>query len=324
MQEKIIFVFPGQGAQYVGMGSDLFTEFAAVRYTFEQASDIAHRDIAKICFSGPRDELNLPENTSLGTFTHSVAIARTIESEFGRPLYEIGYALAGHSMGQYSALHCAGALSMNDAVGLLAARSSYMSMTDKNGGGMICIVGLRRDAVENCLMAANGVGYAAISNHNAYDQFIISGQTAALNAVMAAARGAGARLVRRLNVSIPAHCELMRDAGRMLRARLADVKIDAPKTNWFSNQTAAFMSNPMDVRDALADQMTHGVRWMEIMEQFPKYSIHTAYELGPGHVLSGLIKHSNVGCAAFNTDTVDNVKSMLRNLSEMMTQPQSR
>ncbi|HBP26855.1 MAG TPA: hypothetical protein DD611_02635 [Alphaproteobacteria bacterium] len=318
MQEKVIFVFPGQGAQYVGMGKDLFHEFAVARYTFQQVSDIAHRDIAGICFNGPESELNMPENTSLGTFAHSVAIARIIEAEFGRPLYQVGYAMAGHSMGQYSALHCVGALSFADAVRLLSARSSYMSMTDTSGGGMGCIVGLDRVAVENCLMAANGHGYAAISNHNARDQFIISGQNNALDVVLRAASNAGARLARRLNVSVPAHCELMRDAGRMLRAQLAVTPVDAPKTNWFSNQTAAFMSNPMDVRDALADQMTHGVRWLEIMEKFPTYSITQSYELGPGAVLSKLIKRADVGTRAASTDNIAGVRKMLDALATGM------
>jgi len=318
MQEKVIFVFPGQGAQYVGMGKDLFHEFAVARYTFQQVSDIAHRDIADICFNGPESELDKPENTSLGTFAHSVAIARIIEAEFGRPLYQVGYAMAGHSMGQYSALHCVGALSFTDAVRLLSARSSYMSMTDKSGGGMGCIVGLDRVAVENCLMAANGHGYAAISNHNARDQFIISGQNDALDVVLRAASDAGARLARRLNVSVPAHCELMRDAGRMLRAQLAVTPVDAPKTNWFSNQTAAFMSNPMDVRDALADQMTHGVRWLEIMEKFPTYLITQSYELGPGAVLSKLIRRADVGTRAASTDNVAGVRKMLDALATGM------
>ena len=126
MQEKIIFVFPGQGAQYVGMGADVFHEFASARYVFEQVSDIAKRDIAKLCFNGSQTELNQPENTSLATFAHSVAIANVIESEFGMPLYNIAYAMAGHSMGQYSALNCVGSMQMTDAVQMLAARAIYM------------------------------------------------------------------------------------------------------------------------------------------------------------------------------------------------------
>lgn len=318
MKEKIIFVFPGQGAQYVGMGKDVFNEFATARYTFEQVSDIVHKDIAKICFEGPRDVLNSPENTSLGTFAHSVSIARVIEGEYGVPLHAMAYAMAGHSMGQYSALHCVGSISIHDAVQMLSARSAYMSMTDKDGGGMICVVGLDKAQVEESLLAANGHGFAAISNHNARDQFIVSGQNAALDAVLKAAQRRGARIAKRLNVAIPAHCELMRGAQLLLRRRLEGIQIDAPKTNWFSNQTANFMSNPIDVKDALADQMTHGVRWLEIMENFPTYNITRAYELGPGQTLTRLINRANVACHAAATDNLKNIRAMLNDLTLWM------
>ena len=121
-EEEIIFVFPGQGSQYVGMGHDLFKEYAVVRHTFEELSDVSHKDIAKYCFEGPQDVLNKPELTSLGTFVHSVSIARVLEEHFNEPLYKIGSAITGHSMGQYTALHCAGSLTFKDAAHLLSAR----------------------------------------------------------------------------------------------------------------------------------------------------------------------------------------------------------
>lgn len=310
MNEKIIFVFPGQGSQYVGMGADVFQDFAAARHVYQEVSDAARRDVAKISFSGTAAELNKPDNTSLCTFAHSVAIARVIEDEYKMPVYNIAYAIAGHSMGQYSALHCAGSLSLQDAVDILAARSSYMSLISAKGG-MVAVVGLEYDVVKAALRATIGCGYAEISNHNARDQFIVSGENAALDAFIEKAKEYGARLVRKLNVSIPAHCALMSGAEEKLRKTLSGINIDAPKTNWFSNQTANTMSNPMDVRDALADQMTNGVRWYEIMQQFPRYKITSAYELGPGRTLSGLINRSDVGCAAMPTDKSMNVKQML-------------
>jgi [acyl-carrier-protein] S-malonyltransferase len=317
MQDKIIFVFPGQGAQYVGMGADLFRDFASARHVFEQVSDIAKRDMTKICFNGSQNELNKPENTSLATFAHSVSIANIIESEYGVPLHTIAYAMAGHSMGQYSALHCVGSMKMQDAVQMLAARASYMQ--DANGaGGMAVIVGLDKDAVDQCMVAAAGLGYAQISNHNACDQFVISGHNAALDAIVENAQKRGARIAKRLNVAVPAHCALMSGAENLLRARMDKIRFDAPKTNWYSNQTANFMSNPRDVRDALCNQMTHGVRWLEIMETFPTYNINRAYELGPGRTLTNLIKRANVGCWARQTDTSSNVRVVLREIGEML------
>lgn len=317
MQEKIIFVFPGQGAQYVGMGADVWRDFAAARYVFQEVSDIAKRDMTQICFNGPQAELNTPENTSLATFAHSVAIARVVESEFGMPLYKIAYAMSGHSMGQYSALHCVGSMTMQDAVNLLSARSSYMS-TAKGNGGMAVIVGLNKAQVEQCLVAAAGHGYAQISNHNASDQFVISGHNKALDTVVQTAHNFGARIAKRLNVAVPAHCALMAEAEKMLRVRMENMQFEAPRTNWISNQTAGFMSNPVDISDALCNQMTNGVRWLEIMESFPKYNITRAYELGPGRTLTGLIKRAHVGCRAQQTDTVPNVQIMLKEISEQM------
>ena len=317
--EKIAFIFPGQGSQYVGMARDLYDEYPVVRHTFEQVCDISHRNITDACLNGPVDVLNKPEFTSLGTFAHSVSIARIIEDYFNTPLYNIGYAIVGHSMGQYSALHCAGSLTLADAVRLLSARSTYMSMADASGGGMACIVGLERDKVESCLLAATGHGYAAISNHNAIDQFTISGQNAALDAVVARAQEKGARLAKKLNVSVPAHCALMENAEILLRRRLESIDVQSPKTNWFSNQTANVMNNPQDVKDSLADQMTHGVRWFDIMQKFPEYHIQTAYELGPGRSLSGLVRRANVGCAAYATDTLKNVRATLTQLAKVMS-----
>ena len=316
MNEKIIFVFPGQGVQYVGMCKELFNEFAAVRHTFEEVSDISHRNIANICFEGPREDLNKPENTSLGTFAHSVSIARLIEEKLGAPLYDVAYAIAGHSMGQYSALHCVGSICMEDAVHLLSARASYMSMTNQEGGGMACIVGLSKEDVELSLLAASGLGYVDIVNYNSKDQFIISGQNKALDAVILRAVDKGAKIAKRLNVSVPAHCALMQNAEFLLRKRLETIQIEPPKTNWFSNQTANVMVKPSDVKDALADQMTHGVRWLEIMENFPAYNITRAYELGPGKALTGLIHRANVGCFASATDNIKNVKDMLNELDK--------
>ena len=122
--EKIAFVFPGQGSQYIGMARDLYDNFDVVRHTFEQVSDISHKNIADACFNGPADVLNKPELTSLGTFAHSESVERIVETEFNMPLDEIGYAIVGHSMGKYSALKCAGSLSMQDAVHLLSGRTN--------------------------------------------------------------------------------------------------------------------------------------------------------------------------------------------------------
>lgn len=310
-KNRNIFVFPGQGAQYVGMGAKLCDEFQVARHTFQEIDDITSRHISKICFRGPLAILNRPVNTSLGTFAHSVAIARVIENEFGMPLYEIGDAMVGHSLGQYSALHCAGSISLHDAAKLVASRSLYMSM-GRGGVGMVAIVGLNQHQVEKLLFLAVGRGFAAISNHNARDQFIISGEDDALDAIMAGAAAQGARIARKLNIAVPAHCALMAPAAMKMRNRLARVRVSAPKTDWFSNQTADLMYAAADVKQSLIDQMTNGVRWHEIVEKFPKYHIKHSYELGPKGTLSRLITRADVGVRAVHTDTGANVREVLK------------
>ena len=318
VKEKIAFVFPGQGAQYVGMAKDLFDEYAVVRHTFEQVSDISNKDIAKVCFYGPNYALNDTEITSLGTFAHSLSIARIIEDHFGKPIYNIAYAITGHSMGQYSALCCAGSLEFKDVIRLLSARSKSMKSIDTINGGMACIAGANKEVVESCLEPAKKFGFVVISNHNARDQFTLSGEIPALDAAIAEAKKKNVRIAKRLNISVPAHCKLMAKTQGILRRELDSVNVLPPKTNWFSNQTGAIMVNPLDVKDALADQMTHGVRWLEIMEKFPEYKISSVYELGPGKTLSGLIKHANLGIPAQCTDNLKNVRAMIEQLEKLI------
>lgn len=314
MKERTIFVFPGQGAQYVGMCQGIFNEFAVARHTFEYVSDLTHRDIKKICFDGPATELNNPENTSLATFAHSVSIAHVLRRECGYPLHNMAHAMVGHSMGQYSALYCVGSMRFEDAVSVLAARSTYMSLASTGGAGMIVIIGLPQEMVEYLLRVSLPYGYAEFANYNARDQFVISGQDAALDIILQKAKEAGACIARRLNVAIPAHCGLMAEAGAMLRKKLDGIEVRAPKTVWFSNQTACPMHKSADIKNSLVDQMTNGVRWMQIMENFPEYKITRAYELGPGRVLSRLIARANVGVRAVNTDTLANLRLVISEL----------
>ncbi|MCM1294547.1 MAG: ACP S-malonyltransferase [Muribaculaceae bacterium] len=314
MTERTLFVFPGQGAQYVGMCHDIFNEFAVARHTFERVSDLTHRDMRRICMDGPVAELNHPENTSLATFTHSVSIAHVLQSECGYPLHEMADAMVGHSMGQYSALYCVGSMKFQDAVSVLAARSNYMSLASTGGAGMIAIVGLSQEMIDYFLRVAQPYGYAEFANYNARDQFVISGQNAALDVILDMAVTAGARIARRLNIAVPAHCGLMAQAGVMLQQKLDGIHMSAPQTTWFSNQTAHPMLAPADIKQSLVDQMTCGVRWVQIMENLPKYKITRAYELGPGRVLSRLIQRAKVGVRAVNTDTLVNLRAVMSEL----------
>lgn len=314
MEQNTIFLFPGQGSQYVGMSSDIFRDFAAARYVFEEVSDCAHQDVLNIATNGPADKLNRPKCTSLATFAHSLSIARVIESEFGMPLWRMSYAMAGHSMGEYSALCCAGCIDLQTAVSLLSARAHYMEEEARPDSGMMCVVGLGRDVVESMVRDSQIHGYAAISNHNARDQFVVSGEAPALDVIISAAQRHGARIAKRLNVSVPAHCAMMKRAAMRMREHMLQSRFSAPKTKLFSNETADLISNPDEIRDAIGAQLINGVRWCEIMEKFPAHNITRAYELGPGRTLTGLVNRARVGCVAARTDTSDNVRKMLYEL----------
>lgn len=320
MHENIIFVFPGQGAQYKGMAYDLVRDFSAARYVFDAVSDSAGRDIAKICFCGSGDILNKTENASVGTFAHSVAIAKIIEDEFKMPLYKMSFAMAGHSMGQYSALCCADCISLGDAVKALQARSFFMSMAAENiSGSMVCIAGIDLQQVQQGLIEANKFGYAEISNYNEQKQFIISGKNNALDYMLAFAKKNNAKIAKRLNVTIPAHSRLMAGAAVPMAKYLDKIKMDKPKTNLFSNHTAEFISDTDKIKECLVKQMTNGVRWFDIMQKFPQNKITYSYELGPGKTLTGMIHRANVNCKAIQTDDVQKVKRMLKYLEQIMS-----
>jgi [acyl-carrier-protein] S-malonyltransferase len=315
MKDNIIFVFPGQGVQNVGMGAEIWRDFASARYAYEMVSDILKTDIVKIMHHGSDTVLNAPENAAVAIFANSVAVASVIEDEIKKPLYDIAYAITGHSMGQYSALYCAGSLGLADAVGLLKKRSYYMYKKSPSDAGMVVVVGIDRDSLLNIINSILPKGFVQISNINADNQFVVSGYNNALEELTRILKARGVKLVRRMNVAYPAHCALMKDAEIELRADIRNVYIDKPKTKWFSNHVADIVDDPEKIRDMLCSQLTHGVRWAEIVKKFPEHNIKYAYELGAGRTLSGLINRANVGCVAKNTDKSVDLKFVLDDIS---------
>lgn len=318
MNENIIFVFPGQGVQNIGMGAEVWRDFSAARFVFEQVSDITKKDIVKILFKGPEVDLNLPENASVAIFTCSVAVARVIEDEFNKSLYDIAYAYAGHSMGQYSALCCADSLSMEDALYLLKKRSYYMYNNSVNDAGMIVVVGISKDKLDSEIDDLKKVGFAQSSNINADNQFVVSGYNNVLDKLTSVLRKHGVKLVRRMKVAYPAHCLLMKDAENEMRKDIKNIKINTPKTKWFSNHVADIVSAPEQIRDLLCSQFTHGVRWADIVKKFPEHNITKAFELGAGRTLTGLINRANVNCVAKKTDKSSDLKSALNDINNFI------
>ena len=279
------FVFPGQGAQAVGMGGDFLDGDPAVRDRFEQANDALGFDLVSIMLEGPAERLAETEVTQPALLTVGVALWDAWRGR-GGPVPEV---LAGHSLGEYTALAAAGALAFEDAVRLVHARGRYMQEAVPVGeGAMAAILGLDDDAVAG--HCANVDGVVAPANLNAPGQVVISGAAAAVNEAVEACKGAGARRAVLLNVSGPFHCELMRPAAVRLREMLDAVEVRAPEIPVLHNVDAAVADGPDDIRGKLVDQLDSPVRWRDCVLAMRDRGVDRLVECGPGNVLAGLAR----------------------------------
>ena len=279
MLDSVAFVFPGQGSQAVGMGVDLCEQFAVARALFEEADDALGYSLSRIIREGPAEELTLTANTQPAILLVSVATFRALDL--------MPAAVAGHSLGEYSALVAASALSFRDAVQLVHKRGRYMQEAVPAGtGAMLALIGAEEEAIRAAI-AADG-GAVDVANHNAPGQIVIAGEREAAQRVAAAA---GARQAIPLPVSAPFHCRLMEPAETRLRADLAGVAIATPQVAFYNNVDAARASTPAAVRDGLARQVSRAVRWTELVANMVAAEhITTVVEVGPGAVLSGMVR----------------------------------
>ena len=280
-------LFPGQGSQRVGMGRDLAHDFDVARRTFEEADDALGFAISKLCFDGPEYELVLTPNTQPAILTNSVAVLRALEAK--GLTFDI---VAGHSLGEWSALVAAGAMSLRDAVRLTHLRGTYMQEAVPVGqGAMAALMGLDLAAtVAVCGKASLPGEPVEPANLNGGGQIVISGHTAAIDRAIPEAKAAGAKRAVKLSVSAPFHCSLMKPAAERLAAALADVTIDAPRVPVVANVTAEPTRDPARIKRLLVEQVTAPVRWEESVQAIAKLGVTTAFELGSGAVLKGLVK----------------------------------
>ncbi|HEY7528374.1 MAG TPA: ACP S-malonyltransferase [Candidatus Deferrimicrobiaceae bacterium] len=291
-------LFPGQASQFAGMGKELHEAYPAARAVFQEASDAAGMDLAGLCFRGTDEELRLTENTQPAIFTVSVAAFRVLEAETGmKPL-----CAAGHSLGEYSALVAAGVLSVGDAARVLRSRGKYMQEAVRVGeGAMAAVIGLSPEGVEAVCRAAAGRGVVEPANFNGGDQIVISGSAAAVQAACEAAKSAGAKRALPLPVSAPFHCSLMRPAADRLAPELRAV---APGTFRFpvvANVNAEPYPPDASVAELLLRQITAPVRWEECVKRMRAMGASSFVEVGPGKVLSGLLRRidRDAGAASF-------------------------
>jgi [acyl-carrier-protein] S-malonyltransferase len=283
---KFAFVFPGQGSQSVGMLS-AFGDAASVRDTLAEASEALGQDLAAMISVGPAELLNQTVNTQPAMLAAGVAVYRLWQSQ-GGPVPSI---MAGHSLGEYTALVCAGALGFADAVRLVRLRAEAMQSAVPEGvGAMAAVLGLDDDAVRAvCAEAAQGEVLEAV-NFNSPGQVVIAGNKAAVDRGCILAKEKGAKRALPLPVSVPSHCALMQPAAEKLRAALAAIEVSAPLVPVLHNADVASHADPAAIRDALARQLYSPVRWVETVQAFATQGVSLVAECGPGKVLAGLNK----------------------------------
>ncbi len=287
MSPKIAFVFPGQGSQAVGMLNALAAQFPIVKQTFAEASEKLGYDLWQLAEQGPADTLNQTIHTQPALLAASVAIWRVWLQQGGQsPAY-----MAGHSLGEYSALVCAGVFDFSTAIKLVADRGKFMQEAVPAGqGAMVAIVGLD-DAkiIELCKQAAQDQ-IIAPANFNAVGQVVVAGQTEAIDRIIILAQQAGAKLVKRVAMSVPSHCALMQSAADRLAKSLAAVSGQAPKIPVINNVDVAINNDMMAIKNALTRQLYNPVRWVEIIQLLAMQGVELIIECGPGKVLAGLNK----------------------------------
>lgn len=307
-------VFPGQGSQTVGMLSDIAAEFAEVEQTFTEASQVLGYDLWHLVQHGPSEDLDQTVHTQPALLAASYAIWKIIRSR----TQILPALLAGHSLGEYTALLCANALSFHDALRLVAARGQYMQEAVSPGiGAMAAIVGLDEVTVVNiCKQAVAADEILSPANYNSLGQIVVAGHLPAVERAVILAEEQGARLAKLIPVSVPSHCQLMQPAAERLATLLASLDLHQPTILVMSNVDVVTYQNVESIREGLVRQLSMPVRWIETIQSFAKAGITDVIECGPGKVLTGLNKRIVNSLRLSNTSDVENLRFVLEQAQE--------
>jgi [acyl-carrier-protein] S-malonyltransferase len=307
------FVFPGQGSQAVGMGSDLAQAFATARDVFQEVDEALKQNLSKLMREGPESDLVLTENAQPALMAVSMAIARILEKDGGKPLTALASHVAGHSLGEYSALAAAGALQLADAARLLKLRGQSMQKAVPVGvGAMAALLGIELEpAQEACKEAALGE-VVAVANDNGGGQVVVSGHKAAVERTIEVAKTKGAKRGMLLPVSAPFHCSLMQPAADAMKAALETVPLATPRMPLVANVLASEVTEPTAIKQRLVEQVTGLVRWRESVQYMKSQDVEMLVECGSGKVLSGLVRRIDKDMTGLALNTPADIEAFLK------------
>ena len=311
----IAFVFPGQGSQAVGMGKALAANFAAARQVFDEVDGALGSKLSGIMFDGPADTLTLTENAQPALMSVSLAVIRVLETEAGLDLARDAKFVAGHSLGEYSALAAAGTFSIADAARLLRTRGQAMQKAVPVGvGAMAALIGLEFSAASSVAAEAAQGEICQAANDNGAGQVVVSGNKAAVERAVEIAKARGAKRAMLLPVSAPFHCALMQPAADIMADALAKVSLRAPAVPVVANVRAAPVNDPGEIIRALVEQVTGTVRWRESIQFMAGSGVSDFYEIGAGKVLTGLAKRIDSELAGVSVQTPADIEAFVKTL----------
>lgn len=307
---KIAFIFPGQGAQYAGMGKDFYDTYSEAKAVYQLASEVSGLDMEALCFT-ENDKLNITEYTQIAMLATEIAILKVLESKGVK-----ADVTAGLSLGEYGALAAADVMTLKDIFYLIRKRGIYMQEAYPVGGAMSAVLGLESEKIlEVCnTVSSQTGGIVSIANYNCPGQIVITGEEKAVAAAAEALQAAGAKKCVPLKVSGPFHSALLGDAGKKLRAELDKVEVNQPKIPYVCNVTAEFISDNQNIRTLLEQQVSSSVCWQQSVEKMIADGVDVFIEIGPGRTLSGFMRKINKEVKCVNIDKLADLDKVLEGL----------